>query len=82
MFRTIFLRASVDTQSSIFHPSIERMGIYYPLKDEKYLGMRNFKILGANSFIVAPVMLEIFDAPYRTDLCWLYEIHVETFYEI
>jgi len=32
---------------------------------------------------IAPVMLEIFEAPYGTDLCWLYEegVHVG-FYDL
>ena len=44
----------------------------------------NFKILGADSiYEIAPVMLEIFEAPYGTDLCWLYEegVHVG-FYDL
>lgn len=44
----------------------------------------NFKIMGATSIIkIAPVMLEIFDAPYGTDICWLYEegVHIG-FYDL
>lgn len=53
--------------------------------DEEYLSdAANFKILGADSiYEIAPVMLEIFEAPYGTDLCWLYEegVHVG-FYDL
>ena len=45
---------------------------------------KNFSVLGANSMVkIAPVMLEIFEAPYGTDLCWLYEedVHVG-FYDL
>lgn len=34
----------------------------------------NFVVLNAESiYKISPVVLEIFDAPYGTDLCWLYE---------
>ena len=34
----------------------------------------NFIVVGATTIRkLAPVMLELFDAPYGTDLCWLYE---------
>lgn len=53
--------------------------------DEAYLAnSKNFTILGASSIEkIAPVMLEIFEAPYGTDLCWLYEegVHVG-FYDL
>lgn len=44
----------------------------------------NFIILNAESiFKIAPVMFEIFEAPYGTDLCWLYEAGVHIgFYDI
>ena len=44
----------------------------------------NFVVLSASSiFEIAPVMLEIFDAPYGTDICWLYEkdVHIG-FYDL
>jgi hypothetical protein len=52
--------------------------------DEFVSDSRNFKILNAESvYKFAPVMLEIFDAPYGTDLCWLYEAGVHTgFYDL
>ena len=51
--------------------------------DEFVSDSRNFKILNAESvYKFAPVMLEIFDAPYGTDLCCLYEAGVHTgFYD-
>ena len=34
----------------------------------------NFMIVGATTiYKLAPIMLEIFDAAYGTDLCWLYK---------
>lgn len=34
----------------------------------------NFVVLNAESiYEIAPVILELFNAPYGTDLCWLYE---------
>ena len=34
----------------------------------------NFMIVGATTIHkLAPAMLEIFDAPYGTDLCWIYK---------
>ena len=53
--------------------------------DDEYVNNPdNFKILGATSIVkLAPVILEIFDAPYGTDLCWLYEEGVHTgFYDL
>lgn len=44
----------------------------------------NFVVLNAESIQkIAPVVLEIFNAPYGTDLCWLYEegVHVG-FYDL
>ena len=45
---------------------------------------KNFSILGATSIQkIAPVMFEIVDAPYGTDLCWLYEENVHVgFYDL
>lgn len=42
--------------------------------DEYVSNPKNFCIVGATTiYKLAPVMLEIFDAPYGTDLCWIYE---------
>jgi hypothetical protein len=48
--------------------------IYSCDDDQNYVeDSNNFLILGANSiYKIAPIMLEIFDAPYGTDLCWMY----------
>lgn len=49
--------------------------IYSCDDDQEYVtDSNNFVIIGATSiYKIAPVMLEIFDAPYGTDLCWMYE---------
>ncbi|MCB2360723.1 DUF2185 domain-containing protein [Clostridium estertheticum] len=53
--------------------------------DEEYINnSSNFVILSAESiYKLSPVILEIFDAPYGTDLCWLYEedVHIG-FYDL
>ena len=53
--------------------------------DDDYVNdAANFTILNAESiYRIAPVVLEVFDAPYGTDLCWLYEqgVHVG-FYDL
>jgi len=44
----------------------------------------NFTILNAESVLkIAPVIFEIFNAPYGTDLCWLYseDVHIG-FYDL
>ena len=59
--------------------------IYSCDDDQEYVeNSENFVILGATSiYAIAPVMLEIFDAPYGTDLCWLYEGNVHIgFYDL
>ncbi|MEG0523643.1 MAG: DUF2185 domain-containing protein [Erysipelotrichaceae bacterium] len=59
---------------------------FYSVDDnEEYVNdSNNFVILNAESiYKIAPVMLEIFDAPYGTDLCWLYEDNVHIgFYDL
>ena len=68
--------------------SIEQLNgwnLYSTKDDEKYIGNSdNFVILDANSISdIVPVMLEIFDAPYGTDLCLLYEKEVHVgFYDL
>lgn len=53
--------------------------------NEEYINdSNNFTILSAESiYKIAPVVLELFDAPYGTDLCWLYEegVHIG-FYDL
>ncbi len=59
--------------------------LYSSEDDEAYVNNSdNFVILGAESISkIAPVILEIFNAPYGTDLCWLYEDNVHMgFYDL
>ena len=77
------IRYTFRDQSSI--PQLNGWNLLSIEDDEEYLSdAANFKILGANSiYKIAPVMLEIFEAPHGTDLCWLYEngVHVG-FYDL
>ena len=58
---------------------------YSVVDDNKYIeDVDNFIIVNAESVRrLAPVALEIFNAPYGTDLCWVYEqgVHVG-FYDL
>lgn len=49
--------------------------VYSVADDDKYVNEAdNFQVVSASTlFKLAPVMLELFNAPYGTDLCWLYE---------
>lgn len=53
--------------------------------DDEYVDdTNNFVIVNADTiYKIAPVMLEIFDAPYGTDLFWIYEegVHIG-FYDL
>ena len=53
--------------------------------DQEYIQeVTNFTILNAESmYKIAPVLLELFDAPYGTDLFWKYEedVHIG-FYDL
>ena len=66
-------------------PQLNGWTIYSTEDSEEYVNEAdNFQILGASSLEkLAPVMLGIFNAPYNTDLCWLYEdgVHVG-FYDL
>ena len=59
---------------------------FYSLYDsEEYVNdSNNFAILSAETmYKILPVALEIFNAPYGTDLCWLYEDNVHIgFYDL
>ena len=88
MFRTIFLRVSqfdILFVNNLPSPPLNGWNLLSIEDDEEYLSdAANFKILGADSiYEIAPVMLEIFEAAYGTDLCWLYEegVHVG-FYDL
>lgn len=53
--------------------------------DDEYLSdTNNFVIVNADTiYKLAPVMIEIFEAPYGTDLFWLYEGGVQVgFYDL
>lgn len=53
--------------------------------DDEYLSdTNNFVIVNADTlFKIAPVMMEIFDAAYGTDLFWIYEKGVQIgFYDL
>ncbi|MDE5587568.1 MAG: DUF2185 domain-containing protein [Acetatifactor sp.] len=64
---------SYREESSI--PELNGWTIYSCDDNDKYVSnSKNFVIVGATTIHkLAPVMLEIFDAPYGTDLCWMYE---------
>ncbi|EAC3326903.1 DUF2185 domain-containing protein [Listeria monocytogenes] len=66
-------------------PSLNGWNVYSIDDDEDYVNQAdNFQVLGATSmFSIAPVMLELFEAAYGTDLCWLYEkdVHIG-FYDL
>lgn len=77
------VRYSFREKSAI--PQLNGWTLYSADDDEAYVNnSRNFVILSAASIQkIAPVMLEIFDAPYGTDLCWLYEEGVQVgFYDL
>lgn len=75
------IRYSFREKSSI--PELNGWNLYSINDDEEYIGNSgNFIILSAESiYKIAPVVLEIYDAPYGTDLCWLYEegVHIGFF---
>lgn len=77
------IKYSFREKSSI--PQLNGWNLYSIDDDEKYINnSSNFMILNAESISkISPVIFEIFDAPYGTDLCWLYEdgVHVG-FYDL
>jgi len=77
------IRYSFREKSSI--QQLNGWNLYSMNDDDEYINnSSNFVILSAESISkVAPVVLEIFDAPYGTDLCWLYEegVHIG-FYDL
>lgn len=56
-------------------PRLNGWTLYSVDDDQAYVSdPANFEILSAESVCrLAPVMLEIFDAPYGADLAWVYE---------
>lgn len=77
------IRYSYREKSSI--PALNGWTLYSMKDSDTYVNdSRNFMILNAESIQkIAPVLLEIFNAPYGTDLCWLYEddVHIG-FYDL
>lgn len=67
------IRYSYREESSI--PQLNGWTIYSCDDSDEYVNdSKNFVVIGATSiYKLAPVMLDIFDAPYGTDLCWMYE---------
>ena len=64
---------SYREESSI--PQFNGWTIYSCDDSQEYIeNPDNFVPVNATSiYKIAPVMLELFDAPYGTDLCWIYE---------
>lgn len=77
------VRYSHREKSSI--PALNGWTLYSMKDNDTYVNdSRNFVILNAESIKkIAPVLLGIFNAPYGTDLCWLYEddVHIG-FYDL
>lgn len=67
------IRYSYREENSI--PELNGWTIYSVDDDDEYVNNpSNFEIVNATTiYNIAPIMLEIFDAPYGTDLCWMYE---------
>lgn len=67
------IRYSYREKSPI--PQLNGWTLYSCDDDDAYVNdPQNFIIIGATTMHgIAPVMLEVFDAPYGTDLCWLYK---------
>lgn len=77
------IRYSYREKSSI--PEFNGWTMYSCDDSAEYVSnSKNFVVVGATTIQkLAPVMLEIFDAPYGTDLCWLYKgnVHID-FYDL
>ena len=77
------IRYSFRETSSI--PQLNGWNLFSELDDDEYVNNPdNFVIVNAETiYSLAPQMLEIFDAPYGTDLFWVYEenIHIG-FYDL
>lgn len=65
--------------------SLNGWTLYSGIDDEGFVNnSNNFTIVSAETIQkIVPVMLEIFSAPYGTDICWLYEQNVHIgFYDL
>lgn len=77
------IRYSFREPSSI--PQLNGWNLFSELDDDEYVNNPdNFVIVNAETiYSLAPQMLEIFDAPYGTDLFWVYEENVHIgFYDL
>ncbi|MFF2484303.1 DUF2185 domain-containing protein [Paenibacillus sp. NPDC058071] len=77
------IRYSFREKSSI--PQCNGWNLYSIADDDEYISNPDhFSILSAESiFKLSPIVLDLFNAPYGTDLCWLYEKGVHTgFYDL
>ncbi len=77
------IRYSFREPSTI--PQLNGWNIFSELDDDEYVNNPdNFVIVNAETiYSLAPQMLEIFEAPYGTDLFWVYEENVHiSFYDL
>ena len=77
------IRYSYREESSL--PQLNGWTIYSCDDSDEYVSnSKNFIVVGASTvYKLAPVMLEIFNAPYGTDLCWIYEDNTHVgFYDL
>jgi hypothetical protein len=77
------IRYSYREESSL--PQLNGWTIYSCDDSDEYVSnSKNFVVVGASTvYKLAPVMLEIFNAPYGTDLCWIYEDNTHVgFYDL
>lgn len=77
------IRYSFREKSSI--PALNGWTLYSMKDDDAYVNdSKNFVIFNAESIQkIASILLEIFNAPYGTDLCWMYEGNVHIgFYDL
>lgn len=83
ILKKIPIRYSFREPSSI--PQLNGWNLLSEQDDDNYVrNPDHFVILNAQSILdIAPQLLEIFDAPYGTDLFWLYEdgVHIG-FYDL
>ncbi|MEK4523646.1 DUF2185 domain-containing protein [Psychrobacillus sp. FSL W7-1457] len=83
VFNGVPIRYSFREPSSI--PQLNGWNLFSELDDDEYVNNPdNFVIVNAETiYSLAPQMLEIFDAPYGTDLFWVYEENVHIgFYDL
>ena len=83
VYRGVPVRYSFREESSI--PQLNGWNLLSERDDDEYIqNPNNFMIINAQSLSeIAPQLLEFFEAPYGTDLFWLYEkgVHIG-YYEL